>query len=395
MQNCGVYDNILVEKWECEIMSVLSINDILILDREYIIQDVLSQSEKSNVYKVQDKKNGTFYVIKEYTDSLTDTKRCPQTNRYRFSADVDTSSCDAKALAKKEFEFHRKALHCDDNNSPFLFQVDEFFLNDQKCEYLPYIRIYTESGMTLDDYLKHNDKHDVAGTIKILKAIAESISSLHHMGILHLDIKPQNLYVLMQGESCWIRILDMGSAQRIGSVDLNTLDLSSGTKRYQSPLMFRLSNESSEIGKEDLKDEISVFEDIYSLCNIMLECLIDVTYTEVNNRNPRSNVELPQDFLKNDLAKYGFEKLEPCYNFIERIFSKLENEEYNCIKSRDRESTKSLYNDLEIFEQLFKHEGYYIDNIQYYSKKYMKKYLQLRRVQISKDMLPEIEPYSA
>ena len=375
-------------------MSALNINDTLTLDKNYIIKSVLSKSEKGNVYKVQDQK-GTFYVIKEFQDTLTDTERCKKTNRLRFYKDADINNSNARTLAIKEIEFHRESMHQSDNNSPFLFNVDEFFLSNQKCDYLPYIRIYTECGITLFDYLKCHNRCEVTETIKILKAISEALQGLHDKNIVHLDIKPQNLYVLMQGESCWIRILDMGSAQRIGSVDLNTLDLSSGTKRYQSPLMFRLSNESSEIGKEDLIDEISVFEDIYSLCNILLECLINVTYTEVNNRAPRNNVELPQDFLKNDLDKYGFEMLEPCYNFIERIFRKLENEEYNCIKSNDPENTKSFYNDLVILEQILKHEGYYIDNIQYYSKKYTKKYLRLRKVQISKDMLPKIEPYSA
>ena len=392
MQNCGVYDNILVEKWECEIMSVLSINDILILDREYIIQDVLSQSEKSNVYKVQDKKNGTFYVIKEYTDSLTDTKRCPQTNRYRFSADVDTSSCDAKALAKKEFEFHRKALHCDDNNSPFLFYVDEFFLYDEKCEYLPYIRIYSEQGLTLHDYFRMNDRHDINTTIAILKAIAETIQSLHKIGVIHLDIKSQNLYILTQGESYWIRILDMGSAQFIGNIDLKTLDLSSGTERFQSPLMFRLSNECSEIGREELKSELSVYDDIYSLCNVMLDAFIGMTYTEIKYRDPHTNVELRKDYLRNDLEKNGFDELKPCYSFIEKIFSKLDNQEYTCVKSETPDDKSSLYHDLVILEDIAKHEGYHPESLRYHGRVFMDRYIANRKIRINQKMIPDIEP---
>lgn len=372
-------------------MGVLNINDTLTLDKNYTIKSVLSKSEKGNVYKVQDPQ-GTYYVIKEFQDSLTDTERCKKTNRLRFYKKADINNSNARTLAKKEIKFHREIMQQSDNNSPFLFNVEEFFLRDQKCDYLPYIRIYTECGITLFDYLKCHNKCDVTETIKILKAISETLQGLHEKNIVHLDIKPQNLYVLMQGESCWVRLLDMGSAQQVSNIDLNTLDLSSGTERYQSPLMFRLSKECSEIGRKYLKQKISVLDDIYSLCNIMLDSFIGMTYTEIKYRDPRNNVELKCDYLKNDLNKYGVKKLEPCYSFIERMFSKLDNEEYSCVKSGIPDDKSSLYHDLVILEDIAKHEGYHPESLRYHGRIFMDRYIANRKIRINQKMISDIEP---
>ena len=373
-------------------MKTLNIGDCLILDdMQYMITDVFCKSLSGNVYCVKDE-FGEFFVIKEFIDEkLTDGNRCNDTNCARFKTDCDILSSSALKLARKEVDFHRTALNNGSNNNPFVFSVKQYNMNAENLN-TPYLRINTKTGYTLENYIYKHNKSDVAESIKIMKAICEAVNTLHGNSILHLDLKPQNIYILQQGDYIWPIILDFGSAQRIGDVDLQTFDLSSGTREYSSPNIQSLSNELSVFEKESLLRQISQKDDIYSICCILLKTLIGVSYTKIIDRLPRAIDESRDDFLRNDLAKFGTKELESTCFWIERMFSKLDDNQYTCIKSKTPDDESSFYHDLVIFEEIAKHKGYHPENIKFFGKKYIKDYLDMRNICIIPQMLAEIEP---
>ena len=357
-----------------------------------MITDVFCKSLSGNVYSVKDDSD-EFFVIKEFIDEdLTDDYRCEKTHCARFKSNCDISSSSALKLAKKEFIFQRIALNnnCNSNN-PFVFSVKKYNL-DEVSGNMPYLRIDTKCGNTLEKYIKHHDKRDIKKTIKVIKAVCEAVQNLHKNGsIIHLDLKPQNIYILEEGTLLWPLILDFGSAQKIGEVDLQTMALSGGTIRYASPRMVMLSNEFSIQAQKYLLSQICEQDDIYSICNILLEMFIGRTYTEVLDRFCETIDESEEEFLKNDLKKYGSKELRPAFSFIERMFSKLDDNKYTCIKKSDEnKDAESFYDDLIILEQIVKHEGYHPENIRFFGSTFFEKYLDKRRVNIIPQMLTDI-----
>ena len=375
-------------------MKALNIGDYLILDeRQYVITDVFCKSLSGNVYSVKDD-SGEFFVIKEFIDEeLTDDYRCTKTYCARFKSNCDISSSSALKLARKEAVFHRTALNNGSNNNPFVFSIKQYNTDNENGNgNMPYLRISTKSGCSLKEYInKHNNK-DVAKSIKILKAVCVAVHTLHENNIMHLDLKPQNIYILEQGEFLWPLILDFGSAQKIGEVDLQTLALSGGTVRYASPRMVMLSNEFSVQAQEYLLSQICEQDDIYSICNILLEMFIGKTYSEVLDRFCETIDESEDEFLKNDLKKYGSKELQPAFSFIERMFSKLDDNKYSYIKNSDehKDTESFFYDDLIILEQIVKHEGYHPENIRFFGSTFFEKYLHKRRVKIIPQMLTDI-----
>lgn len=121
-------------------------------------------------------------------------------------------------------------------------------------------------GETLRQVLKKN-KLEVAETIKIALQILTALAAAHEKGIVHLDIKPENIIVRNNNE---IKILDFGLAQVIGSSKLNEEKnfilndgLLLGTVPYLSPEQIR-------------QEEVDHRTDLWSLGVVIFEMLTGV-----------------------------------------------------------------------------------------------------------------------
>ncbi|MBQ7653968.1 MAG: Stk1 family PASTA domain-containing Ser/Thr kinase [Clostridia bacterium] len=122
---------------------------------------------------------------------------------------------------------------------------------------LQYIVMEYVEGITLKDYIQQqgvlNCKEIVHFTTQILKAIQHA----HNKGIVHRDIKPQNILLLQNGT---IKVTDFGIA-RFSRNDTRTMTGSAiGSVHYISP----------EQARGDVTDEKS---DIYSVGVLMYEML--------------------------------------------------------------------------------------------------------------------------
>ena len=102
---------------------------------------------------------------------------------------------------------------------------------ENEGEFYYLILEYVE-GMTLKDYMVKNPRIPVETIVHIAKQIAAGLSHAHQNGIIHRDIKPQNI---LMNENLTCKITDFGIARAYGDTTLTQTNQMLGTVYYLSP----------------------------------------------------------------------------------------------------------------------------------------------------------------
>ena len=79
----------------------------------------------------------------------------------------------------------------------------------------PFILMEYRPGRTLADWINSDEIVDPADLLRCLAEVARAIGALHDRGVVHADIKPENVLVLSDGTP---RLIDFGSA-RVAETD--------------------------------------------------------------------------------------------------------------------------------------------------------------------------------
>ncbi|HWE28015.1 MAG TPA: serine/threonine-protein kinase, partial [Polyangia bacterium] len=124
-------------------------------------------------------------------------------------------------------------------------------------------------GQSLAELIKRDGALPESRVIDIARQAASALGAAHERGIVHRDVKPENLFIVDRGGRDFVKVLDVGiskSLKRGGVVDDESLRLTHtgmvlGTPLYMSPEQAR--------GDEDLDQRI----DIWALGVILYECL--------------------------------------------------------------------------------------------------------------------------
>lgn len=97
-------------------------------------------------------------------------------------------------------------------------------------------------GHTLDDELHRVGHLPPLRCLEILRPLCEVLAAAHGMGIIHRDIKPQNIFLHQRQGGEVVKMLDFGIAKLVGEAEIAqqlTLDGNSvGTPAYMAPERF-------------------------------------------------------------------------------------------------------------------------------------------------------------
>ena len=126
-----------------------------------------------------------------------------------------------------------------------------------KEEGAPYIIMEYVRGEDLKSMIRMMGRLSPGQTVSIAKQVCEGLSEAHRLGVIHRDLKPQNIMIDRNGD---VKIMDFGIARTLQAKGITGEGIMIGTPEYMSP-------EQAE-GKE--ADERA---DIYALGIILFEML--------------------------------------------------------------------------------------------------------------------------
>ncbi len=123
---------------------------------------------------------------------------------------------------------------------------------------LYYVMDYVE-GPTLKQHLQAVRRAGISDTLRIAHDVLDALACAHDRGIVHRDVKPENILLAPQGAV----LVDFGIARAVSQAGADRLTRSGfavGTSAYMSPEQIAGS------------DDIDARSDIYSLGCVLFEC---------------------------------------------------------------------------------------------------------------------------
>jgi serine/threonine-protein kinase len=124
--------------------------------------------------------------------------------------------------------FEREARLAASVSDPHVVQVFDVGQEDG----WPYLVMQYIEGQDLKDLINERGPLPPARASDIALQILDGLASIHHTGILHRDIKPQNVLLDRQGR---VRVTDFGIAQGAFDLGLTSDGMALGTASYMAP----------------------------------------------------------------------------------------------------------------------------------------------------------------
>lgn len=121
-------------------------------------------------------------------------------------------------------------------------------------------------GRTLKDVIKSDGPMPVSRVVEIVRQVAGALDAAHEQGVVHRDLKSDNIMLSQTNGGDWAKVLDFGIAkiqqpEGVRDIDITAANLVIGTPHYMSP---EQCSQSSPIDARS---------DVYSLGVIVYEML--------------------------------------------------------------------------------------------------------------------------
>jgi hypothetical protein len=207
-----------------------------VLDGRYRIDTVIGTGGMGRVYKGEHTGIGRTVAIKVLHTDLSRNREAAQ-------------------------RFQREALASGRLDHPNIVGVSDFgVLDDGAC----YLVMEALEGEPLGARLEREQRIPWPEALEILRGVLAGLKHAHEKGVVHRDIKPDNIFLAKKDEHLIVKVLDFGIAKlRAGSGDdpaSTRAGLTVGTPAYLSP-------------EQAVGGEITGASDLYSSTIVLVEML--------------------------------------------------------------------------------------------------------------------------
>ena len=210
--------------------------------------------------------------------------------------------------------FQREAYILLKLNDPHIVHLFDYG-NDNNITFI--VMDYID-GQTLKYYMINQGPLDPLRALQYAHQIAEGLDTAYKKGVVHRDIKPQNILI---NSKDMVKITDFGLARGRDTVTLTQSNVFMGTAYYISP-------EQAESGRS-----ADTRSDLYSTATVLFEMLtgkppyegdtaVDIVIKHMNEKIPsvcRQNPSLPTEmdaFMQKALAKSPADRFATPQEFI-------------------------------------------------------------------------------
>jgi serine/threonine-protein kinase len=129
--------------------------------------------------------------------------------------------------------FDREAKAANMVGHPNIVRVSD---TGERQDGVPYLVMEYLFGETLGDWLRREATMAPHIALPVLAQTAAGLAAAHHKGIIHRDVKPDNLFLLGEpGEPYGVKILDFGLSKLEASNALTQVGVAIGTPEYMPP----------------------------------------------------------------------------------------------------------------------------------------------------------------
>ena len=160
--------------------------------------------------------------------------------------------------------FEREAILTRRLQHPNAVRVDDI---EEAEDGRPYIVMEFVEGQSLKRLIQEEGPLPVPRVSAIIKQVAAALEAAHQLGMVHRDIKPDNIVLLSTPAGEQAKVLDFGIAKlkesRLGDTNLTATGVVIGTPQYMSP--------EQALGKRG--EELDGRSDLYSLGVVMYQML--------------------------------------------------------------------------------------------------------------------------
>lgn len=212
---------------------------------EYVIEGVLGQGGFGTTYLCHDEHLRRQAVVKEFTPHGL-VRRAPDGNLAPISNGA------ASSFAKGRSQFLEEARKLALFRHPNIVRVNRYF----EAHNTGYFVMDHEAGGSLRDIISNIggplSEQEIEG---IVSPLCQGLAELHRFGLLHRDVKPDNIIVRPDGEPA---LIDLGAAVQYGSAT-------------KGPVPFVGTAAYAPLEQFDPGGNIGPWTDIYSMGAVMYE----------------------------------------------------------------------------------------------------------------------------
>lgn len=239
--------------------------------------------------------------------------------------------------------FHREAHSATSLSHPNIVNIYDVGEEDG----IYYMVMEYIDGMTLKKYIQTYGALPVEEVLDIMKQITSAIAHAHENGIIHRDIKPQNILIDSYRQ---IKVTDFGIAVALSATSLTQTNSVLGSVHYLSPEQARggMANSKSDIYSLG----IVMYESLMGKLPFSGESAVSIAIKHLQNETPslrEVKQEIPQsveNIVLRSTAKDPYYRYESVYEMEDELETALEPSKVNVKKfsvpAEDGEITRAI-----------------------------------------------------